>query len=211
MGGSDTNAPLAVTSGARSVYLSHYLTPAHSPCSHLLSYAAAADIQNLGPDRWNFTYYPNGSDAANVTKPWFIIDAEGQTLGRLANLAAVYIRGKNSAAYTPSVDMGAYVVIINADKVAVSGKKETDKIYYRQGVTGRPGSMKKEALRDLRKRLPERIIERAVKGMLPKGRLGSVLFTHLKVFKGTEHPHEAQQPVDITARISVGPADAVKL
>ena len=103
----------------------------------------------MGVDKWNNTYYPTGSDAANLHKEWYIIDAEGQTLGRLANLAATYLRGKNKVTYTPSMDMGAYVVIINADKVAVTGKKETDKLYYRHTV-GRPGSLKIEALRDLR-------------------------------------------------------------
>lgn len=165
-------------------------------------------VANLGEDKWNTTYYPTGSDAAAVNKPWFVIDAEGQTLGRLANLAAFYIRGKNSVLYTPSMDMGAFIVVINADKVAVTGSKETDKLYHRH-VVGRPGSWRTEALRDLRKRIPERIVEKAVKGMLPKGRIGSHLFTHLKVYKGPSHPHSAQQPVDITARIDKKPSDLV--
>jgi large subunit ribosomal protein L13 len=172
--------------------------------------AATAELKSLGPDKWNDSFYPTGADAANVRKPWYIIDAEGQTLGRLANLAAFYIRGKNSPAYTPSVDMGAYVVVINADKVAVTGRKETDKLYHRHTV-GRPGGWKIETLREVRARVPERIIEKAVKGMLPRGRLGDSLYTHLKVFKGAAHPHEAQQPVDITARISKKPAEAAAL
>ena len=116
----------------------------------MVFFLAAAEVQSLGVDKWNTSYYPTGVDAQNVTKPWFIIDAEGQTLGRLANLAAYYIRGKQNVTFTPSMDMGAYVIVINADKVAVTGKKETDKLYYRHAV-GRPGSMKVEALRDLRK------------------------------------------------------------
>lgn len=85
--------------------------------------AAAAEAQTVGADKWNTSYYPTGADAAAVSKPWYIIDAEGQTLGRLANLAAYYIRGKQNPTFTPSMDMGAYVVVINADKVAVTGKK----------------------------------------------------------------------------------------
>lgn len=180
-------------------------------CSTLIYislYAATAELKSLGPDLWNDTYYPTGSDAANVIKPWYIIDAEGQTLGRLAGLAANCIRGKNSAEYTPSMDMGAYVIIINAEKVAVTGRKEEQKIYHRHTV-GRPGAWRKEPLKDLRKRIPERIIEKAVKGMLPKGRLGNTLFTHLKVYKGSAHPHEAQQPVDVTTQISKKPSEIV--
>jgi len=136
-----------------------------------------------------------------VKKQWYIIDAEGQTLGRLASLAATYIRGKNSATYTPSQDMGNYVIVINAEKVTVTGKKANQKTYFRH-TTGRPGSSKFETFNQLQDRLPERIIEKAVWGMLPKGRLGRSIFTHLKVFKGGEHPHEAQQPIDITEKIN---------
>lgn len=162
----------------------------------------------MGPDLWNNSYYPTGSDSANVYKNWYIIDAEGQTLGRLASLAANYIRGKNQTTYTPSMDMGAYVIVINADKVAVTGNKELGKLYYRHTV-GRPGSLKIETLRDIRKRVPERIVEKAVKGMLPKGRLGNKLFTHLKVYKGTSHPHEAQRPANVTAQIDKKPSELV--
>ena len=140
-------------------------------------------------------------------KRWFIIDAEGQTLGRLAGLAANYIRGKNSIGYTPSMNMGAYVIVINADKVAVTGRKETLKLYHRHTV-GRPGGWKVETLREIRARVPERIVEKAVKGMLPKGKLGSDLYPHLKVFAGAAHPHEAQRPVDITPQIDQKPTSA---
>lgn len=109
--------------------------------------------------------------------------------------------------YTPSMDMGSFVIIINAEKVAVSGKKETDKTYFRHTI-GRPGGWRLETLRDLRARIPERIIEKAVRGMLPKGRLGNRLFTHLKVYKGTSHPHEAQRPQDITSQISIKASEA---
>lgn len=159
---------------------------------------------------WNDTYYPSGADAAAVHKRWYIIDAEGQTLGRLAALAANVIRGKNNVGYTPSMDMGSFVIIINADKVAVTGRKETDKTYFRH-TNGRPGGWRLETLRDLRARIPERIVEKAVRGMLPKGRLGNSLFTHLKVYKGASHPHQAQRPADITAQISIKPSEAVNL
>lgn len=105
------------------------------------------------------------------------------------------------------MDTGGYVVVVNAEKVAVTGRKETDKMYYYHRVH-RPGTMKTESFEELRERVPERIIERAVKGMLPKGRLGNQLFTHLKVYKGPAHPHEAQQPVNITSLISKKPKDA---
>ncbi|KAI3437627.1 hypothetical protein D9Q98_000079 [Chlorella vulgaris] len=169
--------------------------------SAIVCAAATAELKKMGPDLWNDTYYPTASDAANVFKQWYIIDAEGQTLGRVASLAAFYIRGKNMSSYTPSVNMGGYVVIINADKVSVTGRKETEKMYFRHTI-GRPGGMRMESLRDLRQRLPERILEKCVKGMLPKGRIASPLFNHLKVYKGAAHPHEAQRPLDITSRIS---------
>eukprot|EP00887_Chlorella_sp_A99_P001860 scaffold19.g1860.t1 len=168
--------------------------------------AAAAELKSLGTDKWNLTYYPTGADAAAVYKEWYVIDAEGQTLGRLASLAANVLRGKDQATYTPSMDMGNYVVVINADKVAVTGTKEDNKLYHRHTV-GRPGGWKVETLAQLRQRIPERIVEKAVKGMLPKGRIGRHLFTHLKVFKGAAHPHAAQQPVDITHRISKKPSE----
>ncbi|KAJ9505098.1 hypothetical protein QJQ45_019780 [Haematococcus lacustris] len=155
-------------------------------------------------DLLNRTYYPTSADSANVKKKWYIINAEGKTLGRLASLAAYYIRGKHMPTYTPSMDMGGYVIVINADKVTVTGKKFTDKTYFRH-TNGRPGSYRIEHFNELQKRLPERIIELAVKGMLPKGRLGKHIRLHLKAFKGPTHPHQAQQPTDITAQINIKP------
>ncbi|GBF87502.1 50S ribosomal protein, chloroplastic [Raphidocelis subcapitata] len=166
--------------------------------------AAAADAPAFKGDLLNKSYYPTAADASNAAKRWYIIDAEGQTLGRLATLAATYIRGKHLPTYTPSMDMGAYVVVINADKVAVTGNKANAKTYFRH-VNGRPGSYTVETFNELQRRIPERIVEKAVKGMLPKGSLGRDIRLHLKVFKGTAHPHEAQQPVDITKEISVKP------
>ncbi|KFK42236.1 hypothetical protein AALP_AA2G229300 [Arabis alpina] len=151
-----------------------------------------------GPDIWNTTWYPKALDHVNTDKPWFVVDATDKILGRLASTIANHIRGKNLASYTPSVDMGAFVIVVNAEKVAVSGKKRNQKLYRRH--SGRPGGMTVETFDQLQQRIPERIIEHAVRGMLPKGRLGRALFNHLKVYKGPEHPHEAQQPLDLPIR-----------
>ncbi|WKA11913.1 hypothetical protein VitviT2T_029364 [Vitis vinifera] len=151
-----------------------------------------------GPDIWNKTWYPKAADHINTEKTWYIVDATDKILGRLASTIAIYIRGKNLATYTPSVDMGSFVIVVNAEKVAVSGKKRTQKLYRRH--SGRPGGMKVETFDQLQQRIPERIVEHAVRGMLPKGRLGRALFNHLKVYKGPHHPHEAQKPIDLPIR-----------
>lgn len=151
-----------------------------------------------GPDIWNKTWYPKAADHVTTEKTWYVVDATDKILGRLASTIAIHIRGKNLATYTPSVDMGAFVIVVNAEKVAVSGKKRTQKLYRRH--SGRPGGMKVETFDQLQKRIPERIVEHAVRGMLPKGRLGRRLFTHLKVYAGPDHPHEAQKPIDLPIR-----------
>lgn len=156
------------------------------------------ESETYGPDIWNKTWYPKAADHINTEKTWYIVDATDKILGRLASTIAIHIRGKNLATYTPSVDMGAYVIVVNAEKVAVSGKKRTQKLYRRH--SGRPGGMTVETFDQLQKRIPERIIEHAVRGMLPKGRLGRSLFTHLKVYEGPDHPHEAQQPIPLPIR-----------
>lgn len=171
--------------------------------------AAGVRVSRKGKDLWNDSYYPTGEDAKAVGKPWYIIDAKGQTLGRLATLAAHHIRGKHLPTFTPSMDMGGYVVVINAEQVLVTGNKFNQKL-YRRHTTGRPGSMKIETFKDLQSRIPERIIEKAVKGMLTRGRLGNALFRHLKVYKGSSHPHEAQQPIDITDKISKKPSESLR-
>lgn len=127
-----------------------------------------------------------------VARNWWIVDAAGQNLGRLAVQVATVLRGKNKPQFTPHVDCGDFVVIINADKIEVSGAKEEQKLYRRH--SGYPGGFKQETLRALRDRRPTAIIERAVKGMLPHTRLGARQFTKLKVYAGAEHPHEAQKP-----------------
>ncbi|KAJ4843180.1 60S ribosomal protein L13 [Turnera subulata] len=151
-----------------------------------------------GPDIWNTTWYPKAADHVNTGKQWYVVDATDKILGRLASTIAIYIRGKNLPTFTPSVDMGAFVIVVNAEKIAVTGKKRTQKVYRRH--SGRPGGMKVETFDSLQRRIPERIIEHAVRGMLPKGRLGRALFNHLKVYKGPDHPHEAQKPIELPIR-----------
>lgn len=127
-----------------------------------------------------------------LERQWYLVDAENQTLGRLASEVAAVLRGKNKPTYTPHLDTGDFVVVINADKIRVSGNKPTQKLYRRH--SGRPGGMKTESFAHLQARIPERIVEKAVKGMLPHNALGRQLFRKLKVYKGSEHPHAAQQP-----------------
>ena len=123
---------------------------------------------------------------------WFVVDAADQRLGRLASEIAMILRGKNKPTFTPNMDTGDFVVVINAEKVAVTGRKNEQKLYRRH--SGRPGGMKEETFDQLKARIPERIIEKAVKGMLPKNTLGRKLFTKLKVYVGDQHPHDAQKP-----------------
>ena len=127
-----------------------------------------------------------------VKRDWYVIDAENKVLGRLATEIASRLRGKHKPEFTPHVDTGDYIVVINADKVAVTGKKESDKLYHH--YTGFPGGIKSITLDKQRSKAPERIIEAAVRGMLPKNRLGRAMFRKLKVYAGSEHKHTAQQP-----------------
>ena len=129
---------------------------------------------------------------AEVKRDWYVIDAEGKTLGRMATEIARRLRGKHKPEYTPHVDTGDYIVVINAEKVRVTGRKETDKVYYHH--TGFVGGIKSITFDKLVKKAPERIIEKAVKGMLPKNPLGRAMYRKLKVYAGTEHKHTAQQP-----------------
>ncbi|MBD2387610.1 50S ribosomal protein L13 [Cylindrospermum sp. FACHB-282] len=140
----------------------------------------------------NKTYLPSQD---SLEREWYVVDATDKRLGRLASEIAMILRGKKKAEYTPHLDTGDFVVVINAEKVAVTGKKRTQKIYHRH--SGRPGGMKTETFAKLQQRLPERILEHAVKGMLPKNSLGKRLFTKLKVYAGPTHPHEAQQPKEL--------------
>ncbi|HEY5716221.1 MAG TPA: 50S ribosomal protein L13 [Psychromonas sp.] len=129
---------------------------------------------------------------AEVKRDWYVVDAEGKTLGRLATEIALRLRGKHKAEYTPHVDTGDYIVVINAEKVAVTGNKAKNKMYYHH--TGFIGGIKSISFEDLIVRAPERVIETAVKGMLPRGPLGRAMYRKLKVYAGTEHQHSAQQP-----------------
>ncbi|MBD2603054.1 50S ribosomal protein L13 [Scytonema hofmannii FACHB-248] len=140
----------------------------------------------------NKTYLP---PVASIEREWYIVDATDKRLGRLATEIAMILRGKNKPEYTPHMDTGGFVIVVNAEKVTVTGKKRTQKIYRRH--SGRPGGMKTETFAKLQDRLPERIIEVAVKGMLPKNSLGRQLFTKLKVYAGADHPHAAQQPKEL--------------
>ena len=128
----------------------------------------------------------------SIDRQWYLVDAENQTLGRLATEVASVLRGKNKANFTPHLDTGDFVVVVNADKVKVSGSKPQQKLYRRH--SGRPGGMKVETFAHLQERLPERIVEKAIKGMLPHNALGRQMFRKLKVYKGADHPHAAQQP-----------------
>lgn len=138
------------------------------------------------------TYLP---PQESLEREWYIVDATDQRLGRLATEIAMILRGKKKTEYTPHLDTGDFVIVINAEKIAVTGKKRTQKLYRRH--SGRPGGMKTETFAKLQQRLPERIVEHAVKGMLPKNSLGKQLFTKLKVYAGPTHPHAAQQPKEL--------------
>jgi large subunit ribosomal protein L13 len=130
--------------------------------------------------------------ASEVERRWYLVDAEGKTLGRLATRIADTLRGKNKPQYTPHVDTGDFVVVVNAEKISVTGKKLDDKVYYRH--SGYPGGIKQRTLREQLERRPTEVIRKAVKGMLPKNKLASAQLTKLKVYAGPEHPHAAQDP-----------------
>jgi large subunit ribosomal protein L13 len=141
------------------------------------------------------TYSPKPAD---VTREWLVVDADGVPLGRLASRVAHILRGKHKPTFAPHVDGGDYVIVVNAEKVAVSGSKETDKRYYRH--SGFPGGLTELSLGEMRERYPERIIEAAVKGMLPKTKLGRTMYGKLRVYAGPDHPHAAQDPSPLEIR-----------
>lgn len=136
---------------------------------------------------------------AEVRRDWYVVDATGKTLGRLSTEIARRLRGKHKPVYTPHVDTGDYIVVINAEKVRVTGNKLKDKIYYRH--TGYIGNLKSISLDKLLNEAPERVIEHSVKGMLPKGPLGRQMFSKLRVFAGSEHDHAAQQPIPLEINV----------
>lgn len=135
------------------------------------------------------------AQAADVKRDWYVVDASGKTVGRLASQIAFRLRGKHKPEYTPHVDTGDYIVVVNAKKVAVTGHKISDKVYYHH--TGYAGGLKHITFEQLIDKAPERIVQAAVKGMLPKNRLGRQILKKLKVYAGSEHRHEAQQPVPL--------------
>jgi large subunit ribosomal protein L13 len=135
------------------------------------------------------TYTPR---AAEIQREWFVIDAKDQTLGRLATQIAVLLRGKHKPMFSPHMDVGDYVIVLNCDKIRVTGRKLDQKFYYRH--SGYPGGLKSESLREMLRRHPERVIQAAVRGMLPKNRLGRKMIKKLKIYAGDTHPHQAQKP-----------------
>jgi large subunit ribosomal protein L13 len=139
------------------------------------------------------TYSPKKGE---VTRQWFVVDAEGKTLGRLASVIAQTLRGKNKPVFAPHMDMGDYVIVVNADKVAVTGKKETQKHYYRH--SGYPGGLKAIPLREVREKHPDRILRAAVRGMLPRNTLGEEQLRKLKLYVGPNHPHAGQNPKELS-------------
>ena len=136
------------------------------------------------------------ANPAKVERKWYVVDATGYTLGRLASEVAKVLRGKNKPVFTPHVDTGDYVIVVNADKIKVTGKKLDQKLYYHH--SDYVGGMKETTLREMLAKKPEKVVELAVKGMLPKGPLGREMFTKLHVYAGAEHPHAAQQPEALT-------------
>ena len=136
---------------------------------------------------------------ATIERKWYVVDATGYTLGRLASEVAKVLRGKNKAIFTPHIDTGDYVIVINADKIKVTGKKMDQKVYYRH--SDYVGGMKEATLREMMDKKPEKVIELAVKGMLPKNRLGAKLLSNMYVYAGSEHKHDAQNPkaIDINS------------
>jgi large subunit ribosomal protein L13 len=141
------------------------------------------------------TYVINPSE---VEREWYVVDATGQTLGRLASRVATVLRGKHKPVYSPSVDTGDHVIVINADKIHVTGRKLDQKIYYR--YSGYPGGLKETTLRNMLDKRPTRVIRLAVRGMLPKNRLGRQMLKKLKIYAGPDHPHAAQQPKPLVLR-----------
>ncbi len=129
------------------------------------------------------------------TKEWLLVDAEGQTLGRLASQVARMLRGKHKTSFTPHADCGDYVIVVNAEKIQLTGNKLNNKIYVHH--TGYPGGQRETIAKDMMSKFPGRVVEKAIKGMLPKNKLGAELFRNLHVFTGSAHPHEAQQPKTI--------------
>ena len=163
------------------------LAPSREPFPDAIyrdSYLMKAQLQK--------TFSPKPGD---IERSWYVIDATDAPLGRLSSEVAQILRGKGKPTYAPHVDGGDFVVVVNAEKVYVSGEKETDKVYYSH--SGYPGGLRAETLEEIRRKHPERLVEKAVRGMIPKNRLGRQMLTKLKVYAGPDHPHQAQSPQPI--------------
>lgn len=129
-----------------------------------------------------------------IRRKWYVVDAQDAVLGRMSTQVASILKGKHTPLYTPSIDTGDFVIVVNADKVKLTGNKETKKMYYRIGLQGKPGSLKTATAEELRAKRPEDLVRNAVRRMLPRNALGRQMFSKLKVYAGPDHPHEAQQP-----------------
>merc|ERR1719174_1119828 len=177
---------------ARGGSLARSVAPAGPPTARTHVPLMEEGVPKMEPTAAQKTWFPKAADTAMEAKKWYVVDADGLRLGRMASEVAKILIGKHKETYTPGQDVGDAVIIINAEKVMVTGKKADDKLYRRH--SGRPGGMKVETFSELQARIPERIVEKAIVGMLPKNSHGRELFRHLKVYKGPEHPHEAQTP-----------------
>ncbi|AKU90213.1 50S ribosomal protein L13 [Vulgatibacter incomptus] len=143
----------------------------------------------------------HSAQKGEIRRKWFVVDASDKILGRMSSQVAAILKGKHTPLYTPSIDTGDFVIVVNADKVKLTGRKEENKKYYRVGLQGKPGSLKVATAQQLREKRPEDLVKNAVRRMLPRNTLGRQMFTKLKVYAGPAHPHEAQQPqaLDIQA------------
>lgn len=147
------------------------------------------------------TYTPRATD---IEQSWWVVDADGQILGRLASRVASILRGKHKPQFTPHLDLGDYVVVVNAEKIAVTGQRLTQKMYYRH--SGYPGGLREQTLEEVLAKTPDRVVRLAVKGMLPRNRLGRQVFRKLKVYAGPDHPHAAQRPKPLPPDMVAGGA-----
>lgn len=177
-----------------------YVMPVVAPAPRASRAAAARmeqGVEKATPMMPNqHTWFPGSDDTAMSAKKWYVVDAKGLRLGRMSSEIAKILIGKHKPEFTPGTDIGDCVIVVNADKVIVTGKKSSQKMYKRH--SGRPGGMKMESFEELQQRIPERIVEKAIKGMLPHTSAGRELFRHLKVYQGAKHPHDAQAPEELT-------------
>jgi len=176
----------------------HYLTASDSICHRPTSGPSlhvSSRVTYVMKPQLQRTFSPKPSD---IERAWYVVDAANVPLGRLSSEIAQVLRGKNKPTYAPHVDGGDFVIVVNADKVHVSGNKEIEKVYFRH--SGYPGGLRAQTLSEVREKHPERLVEVAVRGMLPKNRLGRQMLRKLKVYAGADHPHDAQKPEPFTLK-----------